>query len=74
MMNHIPNEPPRKVPDTPPFFDVDLTRISTRRLVLQMVIAQAVNDTPPVLRRRGLSLDDVRRELRRRSRHGVGVR
>ncbi len=74
MSNHIPNEPPRKVPDTPPVFDVDLSRISTRRLVLQMVIAQAVNDTPPTLRRRGLSLDDVRAELRRRSRHGVGVR
>ncbi|MDP9355365.1 MAG: hypothetical protein M3R02_08810 [Chloroflexota bacterium] len=58
------NEPP-----PPPLGD-----LSTRRLVALVLMGQRSGHVAHTLKVRGASIDDARRELRRREVAGVGVR
>ncbi len=67
----MPND--SRLDNPPPSFHGDISLISSRRLIAQLLMAQAAGVPSETLRIRGLRLDDLRAELRRRSRLGVGV-
>ncbi len=66
----VPESPPSVNESLPP----PLGDLATRRLVTLVLMGQRSGHVAHALRIRGASIDDARRELRRRETLGVGVR